>query len=511
MLTRSQLFPRTLGWLGFFALLVLAILYTRFDPFALIAGSQDLALFASRVFPPDFSEIDQIISLSLESLGIAVLGTFIGLLLSLPTAALAAKTTSSPSLVRLLARGLIVSTRAIPGLVFAIIFVQVVGLGPTAGILALGMNSIGMMGKLFADAIDTLDQAPVRALTSSGASRLQVLFAAVLPQFFPALVATTLHRLDINFRYSAILGLVGAGGIGLYLQYNIVYFEYPDALAAVVLIVLAVLALEAISMLIRKYLMRPKPSNRFTNPKVSVLILGFGASMILILNNLEIAWDRVAGLPQAIGELAVKMVPPDFVTYAPQLAEGSLQSISMALVATFFGSLLAVPLGFLAARNVTGFPVRGLARGVSQLVRGVPDLILALFLVSALGLGPATGTLVLTIGTLGFLTKFVADSVEELDTASYKALIATGATRLQATVATLLPQARPILTAHIFYALDINFRLSALMGIVGAGGIGAAIMAAVEVGDFRTALAALIIVFVCVLGIESLSRWAMKK
>jgi phosphonate transport system permease protein len=118
---------------------------------------------------------------------------------------------------------------------------------------------------------------------------------------------------------------------------------------------------------------------------------------------------------------------------------------------------------------------------------------------------------VLTIGTLGFLTKFVADSVEELDTAAYKALFATGATRLQATVATLLPQAKPILTAHVFYALDINFRLSALMGIVGAGGIGAAIMSAVEVGDFRTAFAALIIVFVCVLGIESLSRWAMKK
>jgi phosphonate transport system permease protein len=511
MLTRRQVARRILGWLGFIATLVLAITYTRFDPFALIAGSQDLALFGSRVFPPDFSEIDQILELSLESLGIAILGTFLGLLLALPTAVLTAKTTSAPRWIRVFARTLVVSTRAVPGLVFAILFVQVVGPGPTAGILALGMNSIGMMGKLFGDAIDTLDQSPIRALTATGADRVQVFFGTVLPQLFPALVATTLHRLDINFRYSAILGLVGAGGIGLYLQFNIGYFEYPDALAAVVVIVLAVLALEAISMAIRKHVLLPKSASRWSIPRALLGFVGVGTLITGILLSLEIAWDRLASLPSAMADLAGKMVPPDFMTYFPELAEGTLQSVSMALVATFFGALMAIPLGFLAARNVVNFPIRGLARGASQVVRGVPDLILALFLVSALGLGPATGTLVLTIGTLGFLTKFVADSLEEIDTSAFKAMLSSGATRLQAAVATLLPQARPIITAHTFYALDINFRLSALMGIVGAGGIGAAIMAAVEVGDFRTAFAALIIVFLCVLGIEGLSRWQMKK
>jgi phosphonate transport system permease protein len=511
MLSRKEVVGRTLGWLGFFATLVVAISYTRFDPFALIVGSQDLALFGSRVFPPDFSEIDQILELSLESLGIAVLGTSLGLLLALPTAVLAARTTSAPSWIRVFARTLVVSTRAVPGLVFAILFVQVVGPGPTAGILALGMNSIGMMGKLFADAIDTLEQAPIRALASSGASRIQVFFGTVLPQFFPALVATTLHRLDINFRYSAILGLVGAGGIGLYLEFNIVYFEYPDALAAVVVIVLAVLALEAISMAIRKHVMLPKLASLWSIPKALLGLVGLATLITGILLSMEIAWDRLAGLPSALADLVSKMVPPDFLTYFPELAEGTLQSLSMALVSTSFGALMAIPLGFLAARNVVNLPVRSLARGVSQVVRGVPDLILALFLVSALGLGPATGTLVLTIGTLGFLTKFVADSLEEMDTAAFKAMLSTGASRLQSAVATLLPQARPIITAHTFYALDINFRLSALMGIVGAGGIGAAIMAAVEVGDFRTAFAALIIVFICVLGIEGLSRWLMKK
>ena len=507
----KQPLARAFGWLGFLLALVAAVSYTGFDPFALLAGGQDLALFASRVFPPDFSELDQILTLSLESLGIALLGTLMGLLLSLPVAVLSARSTGAPKIIRRLATVVVVSTRAIPGLVFAILFVQVLGPGPTAGILALGMNSIGMMGKLFADAIEALDQAPARALKVAGASRLQVFVGAVIPQLFPALVATTLHRLDINFRYSAILGLVGAGGIGLYLQYNILYFEYRDALAAVILIVLAVLTLEAISSFIRKYVMTHRPASDYAIAKGGFLFALVVAGASIVASTMELAWDRIPGLPFAVLDLATKMIPPDFLTYAPQLIEGTLQSVSMALVATFFGALIAIPLGFVGARNLHAPLPRGFARGVSQVVRGVPDLILALFLVSALGLGPATGTLVLTIGTLGFLTKFVADSLEEIDTAAYKALLASGATRLQAIIGAIVPAAKPIITAHTFYALDINFRLSALMGIVGAGGIGAVIIAAVQANDFQTASAALIIVFICVLGIEGLSRWQMKK
>lgn len=511
MPVNSRTVSRVLGWGVFFGSLAIAVAYTRFDPFALIAGSQDLSLFAGRIFPPDFSELDQILLLSFESLGIALLGTVIGLVLSLPLAVLAARSTASPRAIRFLALGLVTGTRAIPGLVFAILFVQVVGPGPTAGILALGINSIGMMGKLFADAIDTLDQSPIRALKSVGASKSQVLFAAVIPQLFPALVSTTLHRLDINFRYSAILGLVGAGGIGLYLQYNIIYFEYPDAMAAVVVIVLAVLLIEAISTLVRRHVMTPRRSSESTFFKASTITLGLVAIIFLVGTNIELSWGRLAALPQGLAELAAKMVPPDFQTYSPQLIEGTLQSISMAFVATFFGALMAVPLGFLGARNLHGFGPRSFARSLSQLVRGVPDLILALFLVAALGLGPATGTLVLTIGTLGFLTKFVADSLEEVDVAAYKALLTAGASRVQAVLGAIVPAAKPIITAHTFYALDINFRLSALMGIVGAGGIGAVIIAAVQANDFQTASAALLIVFICVLAIESLSRWAMKK
>jgi phosphonate transport system permease protein len=511
MLKSRQTAVRLFGAIAFLCAMVLSIQYTRFDPISLIAEGQDLALFVTRIFPPDFSELNLILELGFESLWIALLGTFMGLSISLPVAVYSARSTAAPAIFRQLARGIIVSTRAIPGLVFALLFVQILGPGPTAGILALGMNSIGMMGKLISDAIDTLDQSPVQALSASGASRTQVFFAAVVPQLFPAIVSTTLHRLDINFRYSAILGLVGAGGIGLYLQYNIIYFEYQDALAAVVVIVLAVLLIETISGLLRRYFMSPRVTSKIAAFTSGAILFATSGILFLASASVEISWNRFVKIPSGIAKLVSDLVPPDFITYQTQLFEGTLQSMTMALVSTFFGAILAVPLGFLGARNLHGMAASGLARGISQLVRGVPDLILALFLVAALGLGPATGTLVLCIGTLGFLTKFVADSLEEIDTSSYQALIAAGATKFQAVYGAIIPAARSIISAHVFYALDINFRLSALMGIVGAGGIGAVIITSVQAGDFETASAALIIVFVCVVAIESLSRWAIRK
>ncbi len=502
---------RILGWFSFLAVLSLAVVITGYNPFSLIAGGQDLAVFAGRVFPPDFSEIDQILELSLESLGIAFLGTALALIAALPTAVIGASSVRANILLRLFSKTIVLISRAVPGLVFALLFVQIVGPGPTAGILALAANSIGMMAKLFSDAIDTLDQSAIRALTTLGATRQQVFFAAVLPQLFPALVATTLHRLDINFRYSAILGLVGAGGIGLYLQYNIIYFEYQDAMAAVLVIVAAVLLMELFSNLIRRYLMTPRASSPMASLKLVSITVAASILVVWVVNTMDIAWSRISTLPSGVADLASKMWPADFETYQSQLIEGTLESLSMALVATVFGAAMAVPLGFLGAKKIGRVHERSLARGLSQLVRGVPDLILALFLVSALGLGPATGTLVMTIGTLGFLTKFVADSVEELNYDAYFAIVASGATRLQATLGAIVPQARNIVVSHLFYALDINFRISALMGIVGAGGIGAAIMSAIEVNDFGTAFAALTIVFVCVAIIEGLSRIAVKK
>ena len=138
-------------------------------------------------------------------------------------------------------------TRAIPDLIFAAIFVRAFGIGPLAGILALGLHSIGMIGKMFADALENADATPREASVSTGASKWQAIFASILPQATPTMIGTSLYRLDINVRASAVLGLVGAGGIGFIIQSALRSLDYPSALSAVSVIFIVILAIESVS------------------------------------------------------------------------------------------------------------------------------------------------------------------------------------------------------------------------------------------------------------------------
>src|SRR5690606_22972604 len=139
-----------------------------------------------------------------ETFFMALLGTTMATILSLPLAFMAARNTTINAWTRGLARAVITLTRAIPDLVFAIIFVMSVGIGPLAGILALGLHSIGMIGKLFADAIEEIDEGSRDAVLATGATRIQAIATAVLPQVMPSFISTALYRLDINVRVSVI-------------------------------------------------------------------------------------------------------------------------------------------------------------------------------------------------------------------------------------------------------------------------------------------------------------------
>jgi phosphonate transport system permease protein len=493
------------------AALISSMILIQLNPFTIPLTFQQLRNFVGRAFPPDFSEWQLILELVAQSFVIALLGTGIGLMLSLPIAVISAKSTKAPGPFRFVAKAIVISTRAVPGLVFAILFVEILGPGSTAGVLALALNSIGMMGRLFADAIDNLDKSASNALNSSGATRMQSFFAATVPQFMPALIATTLHRLDINFRYSTILGLVGAGGIGLYLSYNINYFDYQDAMAAVIAIVITVFLIEAISTKLRTraLTLRSVTSNGVRKLFFRVALVVSLISAVWNAGSIEV--ERFSSIPSGTWDLLLKMTPPDFQTYPDQIINGAIQSISMAIIATTFGAALAVPLGFLAAKNVANRLTVIFARGIGQTVRGIPDLVLALFFIVLIGLGPVTGAITLTIGTVGFLTKFVADSVEELNMDARDALLASGTTKFQAFVAATLPALRPALISHMFYSLDLNFRLSALMGVVGAGGIGAVISQSIYAGYYKTGAAAILVVFTGVLTIDFLSKKIMNR
>ncbi len=188
----------------------------------------------------------------LETMSMAFVGTVFGAIMSFGLSMLAAGNLTLSRPVREIAKGIMAVERAVPTLIIILLLVVVVGLGPFPGMIAIAVGSIGMLGKLFAEAIEGVDPKPAEALESVGAGKLQVIRYAVLPQVIPSLIANTLYRFDINIRVAVLLGVVGAGGIGFDLHLAMSLFRYAEALAITVVILALVLVAEKASDALRK-------------------------------------------------------------------------------------------------------------------------------------------------------------------------------------------------------------------------------------------------------------------
>lgn len=197
-----------------------------------------------QMFPPDIADIGRILWSLLTTFQMAVAGVVLGLIFSLPIAILAAEGLSPHPVVRHIARGLIALFRTVPDLVWALIFVITVGLGSPAGILTIMIDTIGFAGRFFASAMEETDKGPREALTAIGARPSGIVFSAVLPDATPSFIATSLFCVEKAVRASVVLGLVGAGGIGVELKVAFDLFEYDVAATIIILIFLLVIGVE---------------------------------------------------------------------------------------------------------------------------------------------------------------------------------------------------------------------------------------------------------------------------
>jgi phosphonate transport system permease protein len=201
---------------------------------------------------PDLGYLGVSLEHMIQSIQIAWVGTVIGAVLSLPIGFFAAKNVSS-SLVANIVRQVLNAIRAFPELVLAVaIFIPIAGLGPVAGALAIGFHSIGTLGKLTAEVVEGIDPGPVEAARAAGGNALQVQRWGVLPQVLPEIVAFWLYRFEINIRAAAVLGVVGAGGIGFIVQQAIVFGRFPRAGMAIIVVVIATIAVDTVSGWVRR-------------------------------------------------------------------------------------------------------------------------------------------------------------------------------------------------------------------------------------------------------------------
>ena len=236
----------------FFSILTFIIKDLEIDFIKLISDSSKyFGDILSRMLPPDFSNLSELIFAMFETVEIAVLGTFIAIVLSIPLGLFSARNLAPNYFIYLMCKTIVIFFRAIPEFIIAMILVIAIGFGAMPGVLALGLHTMGFLAKFYAEDIEHINNGPIDALKSSGANISQIISFGVIPQILPAFVANNLYILDRNVRMATMLGIVGAGGIGYELQSSFRMFEYERVSAIIILIFITIFVIDYISSLIR--------------------------------------------------------------------------------------------------------------------------------------------------------------------------------------------------------------------------------------------------------------------
>ncbi|NUP75835.1 MAG: ABC transporter permease subunit [Sinomonas sp.] len=503
----------------------------------------------SRMGPISLPGPEDLFTLIGITFGIVVLGTLVASLISIPVALLAAANTTPAPWLRPVGRAIGVITRAVPDVVLALAFSLTFALGsPLPGIFALGIHSIGMISKLFADAIENSDDGPRLAIRATGGSRAQEFWSGVFPQVLPSWIATALHRFDINLRGSAILGYAGVGGLGYAMK--VAFAEFPTGygrglgIACVIFVMCVVL--EIVSSTIRRNLLgvqplgrglgdrivraatknRPAPAQRAV-PRGEVDVhrmlrrpwtrdrvrdTGWTATGLLVvvaawfLTDIDFSQVQWQFIPRTIESFW----PPDLGSYSfADFAQAMLVTIQVAFAAALLSLVFSLVFGSLAARNVApSGGVRNTFRVILVIFRGVPELVLAIFLIMVTGLGNQAGVVALAFGGIGLLGKLIADSFEEVPSGPERALTAAGASRSQRYLAATWPQGLPSLIGNSLYLVDTNIRSATILGIVGGSGIGFYLTNASTVLTLHGQVTTLVLmVIVTVLAVEDIAAW----
>jgi phosphonate transport system permease protein len=423
--------------------------------------------------------------------------------------------------------------RSVPDLVWALLFVAGIGLGPAAGTLALAVSYTALLGRVYADVFDETDVRPLEALEALGATRLQVFLFGILPQSRGLLTSYTLYSFECSVRSAAVLGFVGAGGLGYEISLSMRLFEFPQVLTLMACFVLLLFLVDLVSSGLRARL----KANPETSPASAVggvfrkhlrrrWLIGLLAAAMLLLS-LSPAGITPASLLQSgtlrnLVRFAQQLLSPETsAIFLREVARLALQTISISVIGTASGAviglLLALPATRLRAsrhesldrswsRRVQSEVVFWTARMTLNLLRAIPELVWVLICVIAVGFGPFAGSIALGLHTGGVLGKLFAETLEESPQEQVEAMLAMGASPFQCILWALLPQAWPMMRRYVLLRWDMNLRAATILGLVGGGGLGQALYNDVQLADYAKVSTLIAAVIVLVVGSDWLSR-----
>lgn len=468
-------------------LFVLSVNQTHATLPKLFHGTPQIIHFISEMFPPDWAFFGKILKPMQETLQMAIVGSVIGSLLAIPLSLMAARNVTRNPYIRVPVRFLLNLARTIPDLLYAALFAVVVGFGPTAGTMALIFFTFGIISKLAYESIEAIDPGPLESMTAVGANKLKWIRYGVLPQVGPTLLAHFLYTFEVAIRASAILGLVGAGGIGLLLKNTLDLFRYDQACSIVLATLVVVVAIDLVSSRTRTYLL--KGSAKPVSPQRSRAYSMIAAAVSLALFVWAVSGLHFTGIQPTTWIFTKNIIKglfhPDWgYVYLPDgedLIRGIVLTLAIAFLGTIVSALICIPFVFWAASNLSGSRLfSGSGKLILSIVRTIPEVIMALIFIKAVGPNPFAGVLALGVHSVGMLGKLNAEAVENMDMGPTEAMTACGANRMKTLAFAVVPQVIPEFLSFIIYRFEINLRSATLLGIIGAGGIGTPLIFAIN-------------------------------
>lgn len=461
--------------------------------------------FLANFLPPDTSAefAAYLWQATLETLAIATLGLLLAFVLAVPLSYLATSAVRERASQNPVARAVMTVLRGIPELVWALVFVRVFGLGPAAGVLALGLTYGGMLGKVYAEILESEDGAAARALLRTGSPRALALLYGLLPLASKELVSYTVYRWECAIRASVVMGFVGAGGLGQLMDQAMKMLNGGEACSILMVFVALVLLADALSGWLRRSLDVPPAARTSAFGVRSVVVLlavaaGVVASWRLL--DMDLGALFTADAASSMGDFVSGFFPPDTSrAWLWQVLVGIWETLAISVVGTLLaavaGLLLALP-KFRAPWNV-----------LLNVLRSVPELVWATITALAVGLGPFAGALALALHTAGVLGRLYAEALENAPSQPAEALRHTGSSRAMAFLYGTLPGAAPQLVAYTLYRWEMNIRMAAILGFVGAGGLGQLLYFKLSLFHYAEASTVIIAMLALSIAVDQASAW----
>lgn len=433
-----------------------------------------------RLFPADLSYLPKVFQPLLDTLRMSLLGTFWGAVFALPLAGVCSRRVSGHPVPAAVLRGAIHLLRAVPVLVLALLSSFFWGPGSFAGSFAIALYSLSILARMGWEAAEHQNLGAMESLCAAGCGRWRAFWRGCLPQMLPGYLSDVLYVLEANVRHAAILGYVGAGGLGILLNEKIAWREWSRVGTILLLLYGVVFAVETLSSWLRRLLM-----GKIQAPT------GLKKSLMLIAA-LAVLWSMGTLAPPAVSVggwtvfrgILRGLLHPDMTLLWNFTKKGvpylCLETLAMTVAGTAMGAAVSVPIAFLGSRNISGPWWAGIWKLALLALRTLPAIVTGMLFIRVTGPGSFAGLLTLSVLSVSMCCKMYIGALDGMDLRAVRALETMGCGRMAVLCRGVWPQAKAPMLSAALYRFDVNLREAAVLGLVGAGGLGTPLLFAMN-------------------------------